>query len=199
MSTPILPQVSRVVPANEYRRMRWCNGQGWTREIACGPDREAWDWRLSIAEVEGDCAFSSFPGIERELVLIRGNGMRLCFGDGERVELHPPHGRLRFSGVREVSAELLDGPTHDFNLMWRPGALHAELLLRPLVGPMFFFAGPGTHWALHLLAGQARFDAASQLPPLWAGDTAILAGGAGRRRYALEGGGELLAVKLSTL
>ena len=24
---------SRVIPANEYRRIRWRNGQGWTREI----------------------------------------------------------------------------------------------------------------------------------------------------------------------
>lgn len=198
MPSSRLPQdPPRIVPANQYRRMRWKNGRGWTREIACGPDREAWDWRLSIAEVEGDGDFSVFPGVERELVLIHGNGMRLRFGDGQVVELHPPHDRLRFSGLREVSADLLDGPTHDFNLMWRPQALHAELLLRPLVGPMFFFTAPDTHWAIHLLAGQARFDAASGLPPLWAGDTALLPASHTRMRHALEGGGELIAVKFT--
>lgn len=185
------------MPANEYRRVRWKNGLGWTREIARGPDADDWNWRLSIAEIERDAAFSAFPGIERELVLLRGNGLRLRFDDGEAHELHPPHDRLRFAGERALTGELLDGPTHDFNLMWRRDVLTAELQHRPLVGPMLFFTEPGTTWAIHLLAGQARFDTASALPPLEAGDTAILEDEKARRRFLLEGGGELLAIKLT--
>ena len=194
-----MADASTVIPANEYRRVRWKNGTGWTREIARMPDREDWDWRLSIAEIEQDGPFSAFPGIERELMLIRGNGLRLRFGDGEVRELQPPHDGIRFAGEREVRGELLEGPTHDFNLMWRRDAIAAELLHRPLVGPMLFFTEPGTSWAIHLLAGQAAFDQASGLPALWAGDTALLIDGDERRRYALEGGGELLAIKLSRL
>jgi environmental stress-induced protein Ves len=194
-----MADASRVIPANEYRRVRWKNGTGWTREIARMPDREDWDWRLSIAEIEQDGPFSVFPGIERELVLIRGNGLRLRFENGEARELQPPHERIRFAGERVVSGELLDGPTHDFNLMWLRDAIAAELLHRPLVGPMLFFTEPGTSWAIHLLAGQAKFDRASGLPDLWAGDTALLVDGDERHRYALEGGGELLAIKLTRL
>lgn len=189
----------RVIPANEYRRVRWKNGLGWTREILREPDVENWNWRLSIAEIEQDAAFSAFPGIDRELVLLRGNGLRLRFDDGELSELHPPHDRLRFAGERALVGELIDGPTHDFNLMWRRDALTAELQHRPLVGPMLFFTDPGTTWAVHLLAGQARFDAASDLPLLEAGDTAILEDENRRRRFLLEGGGELLAIKLARL
>ena len=194
-----MSQASRVIAANEYRRERWKNGTGWTREIVRVPETADWDWRLSIAEIEQDGPFSVFPGIERELVLIRGNGLRLRFSDGEVHELQPPHARLRFAGEREVRSELLEGTTHDFNLMWRREAVAAELLHRPLVGPMLFFTEPGVTWAIHLLAGQAKFDEASQLPPLWAGDTALLADGEQRGRYALEGGGELLAIKLVRL
>ena len=194
-----MADASTVIPANEYRRVRWKNGTGWTREIARMPDREDWDWRLSIAEIEQDGPFSVFPGIERELVLIRGNGLRLRFENGEVRELQPPHERIRFAGERVVGGELLEGPTHDFNLMWRRDAIGAELLHRPLVGPMLFFTEPGTSWAIHLLAGQAVFDRASGLPDLWAGDTALLIDGDKRRRYALEGGGELFAIKLSRL
>lgn len=190
---------SHVIAANEYKRERWKNGAGWTRQIVRVPDSEQWDWRLSIAEIEQDASFSIFPGIDRELLLLRGNGLRLRFADGEVQDLPPPHGRLRFSGERQVTGELLDGPTHDFNLMWRSDAVAAELLHRPLVGPMLFFTQPGTSWAIHLLAGQARFDEASELPALWAGDTALLMGGQSPQRYALEGGGELLAIKLSRL
>ncbi len=195
--TPGPLSASKVIPANEYRRVRWRNQLGWTREIIAQPDGEDWDWRLSIAEIERDAAFSSFPGIDRELVLLAGNGLRLCFDDGEVRELQPPHDKLRFAGERIVVGELVDGPTHDFNLMWRRGRVHAELWHRPLVGPMVVFADPGTTWAVYLIAGQARFADDSGLPPLAAGDTAILEAGPQRLRHVLEGGGEALLVRIS--
>ncbi|HEV8695050.1 MAG TPA: HutD family protein [Lysobacter sp.] len=193
------PHESRswVIPANEYRRERWRNQLGWTREIYKAPDGNDWDWRLSIAEIERDSAFSSFPGIDRELVLLSGNGLRLSFDDGEVHELLPPHDKLRFAGERAVTGELVDGPTHDFNLMWRRDRVQAELWHRPLVGPMVIFAEPGSTWAVHLLAGRARFADDSGLPPLEAGDTAILQAGAERLRHVIEGGGELLVVRVN--
>ena len=196
---------SWVIPANEYRRERWRNQLGWTREIlrldaAARPvDGDAWDWRLSIAEIEQDAAFSAFPGIERELVLLSGNGLRLRFDDGELHELHPPHGKLRFAGERGVHGELVDGATHDFNLMWRRERVQAQLWHRPLVGPMVIFAEPGQTWAVHLMAGQARFADDTGLPPLAAGDTAVLAAGGERLRAVLEGGGEVLLVRVAPL
>ncbi|MFG6108576.1 HutD family protein [Stenotrophomonas nematodicola] len=197
MSTDaILGAATRVIPSVEYRRERWRNGLGWTREILRVPDTDAWQVRLSIAEIEQDAAFSSFPGVERELVLLRGEGLRLRFADGAVHTLLPPHDRLRFAGEAQVGGELVDGLTHDFNLMWRRDLVDAELLHRPLVGSMFFFTEPTTAWAIHLLAGQAEFEGDVGLPPLEAGDTAWLAAGA-RTRFALRGGGELLAIRLS--
>ena len=192
--------MSHVIAANEYRRERWRNGLGWTREIhAHRPDPAGdWVWRLSIAEIERDAPFSAFPGVDRELVLLHGNGLRLRFDDGESHLLEPPHGRLRFAGERPLTGELVDGATHDFNLMWRRDAISAELLHRPLVGPMVFFAEPGTTWALHLLAGEARFDEASGLPLMQPGDTALLVEPE-RTRFLLDGGGELLVVRLDAL
>jgi environmental stress-induced protein Ves len=191
---------SHVIPANEYRRERWKNGAGWTREIHAHPattSTQGWDWRLSIAEIEQDAPFSTFPGIDRELVLLSGNGLRLRFDDGEVQELQPPHDRLRFAGERGVTGELVDGPTQDFNLMWRRDAIDAQLWHRPLVGPMVVFAEPGEAWALHLIAGQARFADDSALPDLAAGDTALLQAGNARLRHVIDGGGELLVARLS--
>lgn len=271
---------SRVIPANEYRRERWRNQLGWTREILRLGDTAQWALRLSIAEIEQDAAFSAFPGIDRELVLLRGSGMRLTFGSGDadvetetetetetgtsasasasgsagaranvstenaetetaadawkgmgsdasgaesvgehaavdgslsagervvanasrsrRVDLVPPYQRVRFAGEDAVEAVLLDGPTQDFNLMWRRDLLRTELLHRPLVGTMLFFADPGSAWAIHLLAGQASFGRDSGLPSLAAGDTAWLSA-ATRTRYVLDGGGELLAIRVNPL
>jgi environmental stress-induced protein Ves len=199
MTTRATNGVSWVVPANEYRRERWRNGLGWTREIhaqaATGKPGD-WAWRLSIAEIEHDAAFSAFPGVERELVLLSGNGLRLRFVDGEVRELHPPHDKLRFAGERAVTGELLDGPTQDFNLMWRRDLVEAQLWHRPLVGPMVVFAEPGTVWAIHLLAGQARFADESGLPALAAADTALLQADDTRLRHVLDGAGEALLIRL---
>ena len=186
---------SRVLPAAGYRRERWRNGLGWTREILRLPEQGDWQLRLSIAEIEQDAAFSAFPGVERELVLLQGEGMHLCFADGRRHTLLPPFQRLRFAGEDELEAELIDGPTRDFNLMWRRDSLQAQLLHRPLVGNMVFFSEPQVAWAIHLLAGQAQFGN-DELPPLQAGDSAWLAAGE-RRSHALQGGGELLAIRIT--
>lgn len=188
-----------VIPANEYRRERWKNGAGWTREILRWPrGAEDWNWRLSIAEVERDGPFSAFPGVDRELVLLAGEGMRLVFEDGEVAELNPPHERVRFAGERALHAELASGPTQDFNAMWKRDRVEAQLLHRPLVGPMLFFAEDGVHWVIHVLSGRAAFKDRPSALAMEQGDTALVdASGSGR--VLLDGGGELLLVRFRTL
>ena len=198
---------ARLIPANEYRRVRWRNGAGWTREIHAEPRDaramsavsagEDWDWRLSIAEIEQDAAFSAFPGVERELVLLSGNGLHLDLDDGQSHLLQPPHGRLRFAGERDVHGRLVEGRTEDFNLMWRRDAVDATLWHRPLVGAMVVFVDPGHTWAVHQVAGDAGIGG-DAMPPLSLamGDTALLQSGGGRGRYVLEGGGEVLLARI---
>jgi environmental stress-induced protein Ves len=187
----------QVIPANEYRRERWKNGLGWTREIVRVPDQGEWAWRLSIAEIEQDAVFSAFPGVDRELALLSGNGLRLCFGDGRVDELLPPHASARFAGEDAVTGELIDGRTTDFNLMWRRGIVDAQLWHRPLVGAMVVFVDPGDTWVVHLVAGQARFADGSNAPLLEAGDTALLGADHGRARAVIDGAGDVLLVKIA--
>lgn len=186
----------QVLPAHEHRRERWRNGLGWTRQIMAWPAGDAhWLWRLSVAEIEQPAPYSTFPGVDREHVLLEGEGLRLRFGDGRLEALDPPGGRARFAGEVPVTGEPLGGRAVALNLMWRRDAFQAELLHRPLVGPMLFFAGGAETWLLYLRSGQAWFDAASGLAPMAQGDAAVLAATA-RRRFLLDGGGELLAMRL---
>ena len=196
--------LARHLPANGYRRLRWRNGLGWTREIhaaSASPDDgdgDGWDWRLSIAEIEADGPYSAFPGIEREQVLLSGDGLGLDFGrDGERL-LEPPHGRQRFGGDEALQARLLAGRVEVFNLMWRPARVAARLWHRPLVGSMLLFADPGNTWAVHLMAGHARMqvEGGGVLPLFEAGDSALLDAAGARVRYSLEGSAELLLVRV---
>ena len=187
----------RLIHANSYRRERWRNDMGWTLEIARYPqDATEWDYRFSIAEIERDCAFSVFPGCDRQLVLLSGNGMTLAFDDGEILDVLPPHGRVAFAGERALHCRLLDGPTHDFNVMVRRNRYSAQVLHRPLVGSMVFFAEPGVSWAIHLLAGGARIKQADLV--LAPGDTALLEDDrtATTARHILDGAGEALLVRL---
>ena len=193
---PVIPRSSLVLRAGSHARMRWKNGAGWTSEILRVPDREDWHWRLSIAEIDADAPFSTFAGVVRELVLLSGNGLRLRFDDGDTYELLPPHAKLRFAGERAVFGELIDGPTRDFNLMWQRDSVDAQLLHRPLVGTMVVFVDVAETWAVHVLAGRARFADSSGLGELGLGDTAILEAGNARQRYVLDGGGEVLLIRL---
>ncbi|WP_202841267.1 HutD/Ves family protein [Luteimonas saliphila] len=185
-----------VIPAHEYRRVRWINGAGWTREIHAEPGGEGWAWRLSIAEVEADAPFSLLPGVDRELVLLEGDGLRLRFDDGETRELLPPHQRLRFAGDRALGGQPLDGRAVAFNLMWRRDAVATQLWHRPLAGPMVLFMDPGTTWVVYLLAGRAHLEGDDPLPSMAMGDTALLGAPEGRARYVLDGGGEALLVRI---
>lgn len=190
----------QLIPANEYQRTRWKNGLGWTREITRFPSvGDNWSWRLSIAEVDKDGPFSAFENIDRELVLLSGEGMRLNFADGESVTLHPPHGSLRFAGERVLDAELISGPTQDFNAMWRRDRYHALVLHRPLVGPMVFFSEKNVTWAIYMLSGIAQFKDQPQLSRLEQGDSALLLPDENGGRLILDGGGEVLLVKLQEL
>jgi len=202
MGLPSPPSV--VLRASGYARMRWKNGAGWTSEIHkayCDDERDTndWCWRLSIAEIDEDAPFSAFPSVDRELVLLSGNGLRLRFADGEARELEPPHGRLRFDGERPAVGELIDGPTRDFNLMWKRGVVEAQLWHRPLVGTMVVFVDPDETWVVHALAGQAWFADDSGLGEVNLGDTAILAGSGARRRHVLDGGGGVLLMRIRSL
>lgn len=188
----IQPQLLR---AQHYHRERWRNGLGWTREILRWPATGDWDVRLSIAEVESESSFSRFDGIERELVLLEGNGMHLRFEGEPTRELAPPHGRCRFAGECNVTGIPVDGPTRDFNLMWRRSAYSAELLHRPLAGSMLFRMEPGRTWLVFVLAGRMHFADEDGLPAPGLHDTVVLAGEPGRR-FLLQGAGELLAIRL---
>ncbi len=112
-------------------RVRWRNDGGWTREVHRQPAdvsgttdvADMFDWRLSIAEVEANGAFSAFDGYDRVLVLLDGAGMDLHFTEtGERVELRPGNRCARFAGEVPIEAVLVDGATTDCNLIWRRDA-----------------------------------------------------------------------------
>ena len=104
--------------------MPWKNGGGSATEIAIGPagaSLDAFDWRISMAQVASDGPFSSFPGIDRTLAVIRGDGMELMIGDQRPVVLGCGTEPLSFPGDTPTTARLLAGEITDLNVMTRRG------------------------------------------------------------------------------
>jgi environmental stress-induced protein Ves len=110
----------RTVGLDSVAATPWRNGGGVTRELLAWPSPADWTIRLSVADVERDGPFSSYPGVERWFAVLSGQGVRLRLG-GKALELTARSEPFRFDGAVPVDCELLDGPTRDFNLMVRKG------------------------------------------------------------------------------
>jgi len=190
---------ARHLPSFEFQRERWRNGAGWTRAILSAPAAgDAFAWRASIAEIDQDCRFSAFPGYERQLILLSGEGARLAFDDGRECVLEPPHGRAAFAG-EEAPQCSVEGRVQVFNLIADRGAVAIELLHRPLVGPMVFFPEAGVQWLLLLISGRAGLPDAPNRLALEQGDALLLSPEAeSPRRLVLSGGGEILLARIAT-
>jgi environmental stress-induced protein Ves len=188
-----------LVRTSDYRRERWKNDGGWTTEIAREPVDSADDfrWRVSIADIESDGPFSMFPGIARELMLLSGSGIELDIEDSPPLRLTERFQRVHFEGESRVDCRLLAGPTRDFNVLTRRDLVRAEVMARPLVGPMVLFAETDVVWLAHVFSGTAEARADSTRTALDIGDTLRVDFAArDTGRVIIEGGGEIVLVKL---
>lgn len=184
---------TRVVTASEYERTRWRNDGGWTTEVArdTAPDGAGFRWRVSIAEIETDGPFSSFPGVDRELLLLEGNGISLIVDGGEPVRLERPLDGVRFAGEAAVECSLLDGPTRDFNVMTCRADVVASVRTHALDGVLAVQAEPHTERLVHVVSGRLEATAEDRTHAVDAGDTLLLGLGQGS---TLRGEGRLVVV-----
>lgn len=125
----------RILRAAEHRVMPWRNGGGSTTEIAvfpAGAGLDDFDWRISMAGVVEDGAFSRFPGIDRTLALLGGGGVVLDIEGRPAATLTHQGVAASFPGDAATSARLLAGPILDLNVMTRRGRFTHELTYHPL-------------------------------------------------------------------
>jgi uncharacterized protein len=121
----------QVLRASERPATPWLNGGGVTREVAgspAGAGLDAFDWRVSIADVATAGPFSPFPGIDRAITLVEGPGMTLTV-DGTEHRVDTPFRPLAFPGDAATDCRLLAGPVVDFNVMTRRGRTQADMVL----------------------------------------------------------------------
>jgi hypothetical protein len=111
--------------ADVSRRIPWRNGGGCTVVLAQAPGGEPVEWRISVAEIERDGAFSDYSGYDRTIVA-EDHGFTLEFADGECVEVEPlvP---FSFAGERVVQCRLHGSRASAFNVMTLRTAFSHEI------------------------------------------------------------------------
>ncbi|MDX2548636.1 HutD family protein [Streptomyces sp. WI04-05B] len=119
---------------SRYRGMPWKNGGGVTREVASGAvqaplasveSTDGFDWRVSVADVDAGGSFSAFPGIDRVITPVEGEGMVLTV-DGTA---HPvwPLSPFAFSGDAATDCRLEAGAVRNLNVMTRRSRATAQV------------------------------------------------------------------------
>jgi environmental stress-induced protein Ves len=126
-----------IIRAANLMVVPWKNGGGATREIAASPKGaafDAFDWRVSVADISVAGAFSVFEGIDRVLMLIEGEQMVLIdSAEGRPAEyVLSRWDSVAFAGESSISVELPHGPTRDFNLMLRRDRVSGNVTVRRL-------------------------------------------------------------------
>ncbi len=154
--------------------MAWRNGGGSMRLVATHPldgGADDFDWRISVAEVAKDSPFSAFPGYDRCIALISGNGMTLESGDLDlNHRLDNPMQPFYFAGETRIHARLIDGPMQNLSVLARRGshwitltplASPTRLQLAARKAPLFIQCLSGElqidlhdHESIHLLSGE---------------------------------------------
>jgi len=132
----VLPGVRRFAVA-DVPQEPWRNGGGFTRTLAvgksagavtgmgtgagAGADAGSWRWRVSLATIARDGAFSCFPGVDRLSLLVGGTALDLTEADG-RHRLHMGlYQSARYDGNTERVARVTGAPLQCLNVMTRRG------------------------------------------------------------------------------
>ncbi len=135
--------------------MPWKNGLGSTAQIAIYPADTDFStgnylWRVSSATVRSDSPFSQFPGYDRWLIILSGEG--LLINGFPLLPLSPFH----FSGDEFIHSELIDGAVTDLGIIYRRDKVQASMMLNDLKTAQTLALTKGSHF---LFCVQGAFTA----------------------------------------
>jgi environmental stress-induced protein Ves len=108
--------------------MSWKNGLGITKQIDIQPlnstTTSTFSWRLSSAIVSGNNTFSSFPGYDRILIVLKGDGLIL----NKTIKMEPCMNPYYFSGEEPINCQVIgDENVIDYGIIFRRDHFKASL------------------------------------------------------------------------
>ncbi len=189
-----------LLKAQAHRRMPWKNGGGVTVEIAVHPKGASvddFDWRISMATVASDGPFSVFPGIDRTLSVLEGDGIVLDV-EGEETTLTRESAPLAFAADARSSARLIGSAITDLNVMTRRGRFVHKVTRLPVNGSTVTQAD-GDPALLFCAEGQFELTFVADTIRLEKHDCAVLAGSAVPLTIKGEGTAYLISITAENL
>lgn len=175
----------------------WKNHAGSTRELhiePAGSDLDTFMWRVSVAEVAADSAFSTFDGIDRTIVLLSGAGLHLQLAGGALQRLTSTYQPFAFAGELHVQAAVQGGATRDFNLMVRRSEAVGMVAVHTCPQQLVLAASATL---LFVAQGEALLtDAEGHMQRLLAGDRVCLREGQPRPQLQCGSDAVVLAVHI---
>lgn len=110
----------------------WANGGGTTRVLVDDADERGgeWTYRVSVADLSGDQAFSRFEGVDRHLTFLGPGSLRMRVNGVDRTL--DRWQEIRFLGEDTVTSVPSEPSARDLNVMVRRGA--CTLKVTPTVG-----------------------------------------------------------------
>ena len=122
-----MTEKTTVVRSAEVSPQPWPNGGGATRELLSAEDGA---WRVSLADIDRDGPFSSFPGRHRLLTVVDGVVLALVVAGAEHVI--EPRRPFAFDGAAEVSASIPEGPVRALNVVVDPAVVSPHVTVLEL-------------------------------------------------------------------
>lgn len=119
--------MATVVRRDAVDPVPWANGGGTTRELLVADDGS---WRVSLADIERDGPFSTFPGRGRLLTVVDGIVLALVVDGVEHVI--EPRRPFAFEGGAEVSASIPEGPVRALNVIVDPASVSPHVTVLEL-------------------------------------------------------------------
>ncbi|MEQ1086315.1 HutD/Ves family protein [Acinetobacter seifertii] len=114
-----------LIRPDQYTKMLWKNGAGFTLEIARSQGDADFEWRISMADVTTSGPFSLFPNKQRIISVLDGQGMVLHVDELPAKTLNQGD-IFAFHGESQVQSELVEGAIRDLNLIYDPAKFHAR-------------------------------------------------------------------------
>ena len=169
--------------------MPWANGGGVTHELLVQPPAasvDEFDWRISVADVDGASEFSRFPEIDRVLLLLERHALTLTVnGTAMEAAFGIP---VRFQGEDRVTTTSSPHAVRVLNVMTRRRRFSATVEVHR--SPESITADPHETVVLIGVTGRCRVlgSPASTLTP---GDAVVLSG-----PVSMDGDGKLATIRL---
>lgn len=161
----------QLISPNQWQTQAWKNGGGITHQLARSDDNAGMRWRVSIAEVASDCAFSRFEQTDRIIMQLQGNGFCLYGAEDQPVVLDKALVPFAFTGETAINCTLIDGPVRDFNLMTRRADVKACLQVLSVAEPLSLTLASES--LLYLASGELQVSFKEQSYQLDAGQSLL--------------------------